>query len=227
LKLPEGYVRDGDVYRYEKPSDEGQFSVYPHGSRFAVQQTEKRQVFGDHLFDTREEAEKQAEAQKKLTAANKEFYDKQEAKAKLEADALALKEKSLNGYLDSLGLNPMQRGKLVKVLNVPAYRRSISASKIYNDTRYSVAEEMLNEGYRPTTKVENGKTEYRFEKGNGDSLFTVNKAEHDYAQWLITQKASNEQPTNPPPLPQPPPKDNQQVGWLKVKKKGQKPRPKK
>ena len=38
----------------------------------------------DHLFDTREEVEKQAEAQKKLAAANKEFFDKQEAKAKVE-----------------------------------------------------------------------------------------------------------------------------------------------
>jgi hypothetical protein len=131
----------------------------------------------------------------------------------------------LEPYLQSLNLSPMQRGKLKTVLSQQVAKRG--GGKIYSGDRSKVVSDMLADGYEPKTeqvkalkdltgtqsnrmdnrqqqdfekrqKAAGMKTEYRLEKGDGDSIFEVTKAEYDYAKWL---KEKSSQPIQPEVAP--------------------------
>ena len=205
--------KDGDVS--DKPAETSgeRFSVYPYKDKFLVQQTDKRQIFGDQIFNTREEAEKQAATDKRIDESNKEYRAKQEARKQDEADALAAKQKPVNDYLDSLGLNPMQRGKAFTVLDKQVVKNT--EKKTYTGSRFDVVKQMVDDGYNPMSeevdaiqepsrtqrnrmdnrqqaafdkkKLAAGKkTEYRMD--NGDGFFVVTKAEHDLAEYFRKKK---------------------------------------
>jgi hypothetical protein len=131
---------------------------------------------------------------------------------------------SVDTFLDSQNLNPMQRGKAKSVLDAQVARRS--GGKIYQGKRSDVIKQMLADGYVPkarevkavkdltgtqSNRMDNRqqadfekrqaaagtKTEYTFEKGDGDSIFTVTKQEHDFAKHL-QEKSSQSKPTDTP-----------------------------
>ncbi len=195
---------------------EGKYSVYQAGGRWLVQQSDKR-GFGDHLFDSEEEAVTESLRQQDMARKNAEFSAKQEAAAKAAQEAEEARLKPLNDYLDALGMSAMQRGKLKTALSADTAKQSREKGKIYQGTRFNAAQEMVADGFRATTeqvpaikeptgiqwnrmnnqqqaeferkrKAAGTTTEYRLALPSG-SMFVVTKAEHDYAKWLAERPA--------------------------------------
>ena len=189
---------------------------------FAVQRGENRGM-GDRVFNTREQAEafsKEQEADIKRAADKKIAIEKEAAdKARAEAER---PRTDIEIYTD--GMPPMQRGKISATLSEYGGKRA--SGKTYDGTRAQVTKQLLEAGYVPKSvevsavkelsgnrmnkmdqreqdayeakrKKAGTKTEYRLEKGDGDSVFTVTKAEHDYAVHLKSKEPIAEKPAEP------------------------------
>jgi hypothetical protein len=189
---------------------------------FAVQRGVNRGM-GDRVFNTREQAEafsKEQEADIKRAADKKLAIEKEAAdKAKAEAER---PRTDVEIYTD--GMTPMQRGKISATLSEYGGKRA--GGKMYDGTRAQVTKQLLEAGYVPKSvevsavkelsgnrmnkmdqreqdayeakrKKAGTKTEYRLEKGDGDSVFTVTKAEHDYAVHLKSKEPTAEKPAEP------------------------------
>lgn len=148
----------------------------------------------------------------------------EERKARQAAEK-ATEEARIDAYLDTLGKTPMQRGKLRAALLEPGHKSAkdtqwksktkTGGTKNYNGNRFEVTEQLLADGYTPTTEqvpvkkdtsrmtmaqrmerrgAVDTRTEYRLTSADGESYFPVTKAEHDLATWL-TEKASNDTTT--------------------------------
>jgi hypothetical protein len=189
---------------------------------FAVQRGENRGM-GDRVFNTREQAEafsKEQEADIKRAADKKIAIEKEAAdKARAEAER---PRTDIEIYTD--GMPPMQRGKISATLSEYGGKRA--GGKTYDGTRAQVTKQLLEAGYVPKSvevsavkelsgnrmnkmdqreqdayeakrKKAGTKTEYRLEKGDGDSVFTVTKAEHDYAVHLKSKEPTAEKPASP------------------------------
>jgi hypothetical protein len=203
---------------------EGKYSVYQSGGRWLVQQYDKR-GFGDHLFDSEEEAVTESLRQQDMARQNAEFFAKQEAAAKAAQEAEEARLKPLNDYLDALGLSAMQRGKLKTALSADTAKQSQETGKIYQGPRFNAIQEMVADGFRAATeqvpaikeptgiqwnrmnnqqqaeferkrKAAGMTTEYRLALPSG-SMFVVTKAEHDYAKWLAARPSAAVEPTSP------------------------------
>lgn len=204
--------------------EEGRLSVYPLRDRWLVQQSETR-GFGDHIYDTEQEAIQASIQQQNMEAENRRFQAEQERRQQEQAAEAARVAANLTTYLDGLALNAMQRGKLKSALETDVARQSSAKNKTYSGPRFLVAEEMVADGYRPQTeqvpaikeptrtqwnrmdnrqqaeferrrKEAGTKTEYSLALPDG-SAFVVTKAEHDYANWLSSRPPSAEGVTGP------------------------------
>jgi hypothetical protein len=241
--LPEGYVREGDQYVYRPKESAGPDIVEgmlitgsavntPDGTkkRWMVQTDEnkqrvakgEREIGGNGLYPSREEAVAAIKQQREMERLNAEAKQASEERSQKEAAALAEKEAPLNNFLNSAGLDPMAQGKLKAALKQPATRRSSVTGKIYNDLRYVVIGQMIEDGYsvdvnvvdkvkdltgrqsnRMTNeeqsaferrKAQSGlKSEYTIKTADGE--FVITKAEYDYGKWYQSnRKAPTEAP---------------------------------
>lgn len=134
----------------------------------------------------------------------------------------AAKKATIKEYLGTLNLTAMQRGKLEATLSAVVSRRSASSGKVYQGTRLAVVQEMVKDGYAPTTeempvikeparaqwnrmdnrqqedfekrrKAAGFKTEYALKQGD-ESYFVVTKAEFDLATQLTTKVDTRQEP---------------------------------
>jgi hypothetical protein len=132
------------------------------------------------------------------------------------APAVEQRPKTVDEYLRVSELDPMDAGRMQQTLSKQVSKRG--NDKIYSGDRATVVQQMLDDGYAPTTEQVNAvadvsrtkwnrmdgreqdafekrqkeagkKTEYRLEHPNG-SLFDVTKAEYDYAKWLKGKEAT-------------------------------------
>jgi hypothetical protein len=133
---------------------------------------------------------------------------KEEREARVKADTES-REARLDPYLDVKTNTPMQRGKLRNTLLHDEARQSGETGKIYRGNRFELTEQMLADGYKPTSeeisvkedlsrlsdrermnrdREQKTRTEYRLENNDGRS-FVITKAEYDLAQWLMENGA--------------------------------------
>lgn len=123
----------------------------------------------------------------------------------------------VEGFLNSITSNPMQRGKLKAALDTPVAKRT--GGKIYRGSRGEVVQQLLDDGYAPKkseasaiadptrtqwNRMDNRqqqafekrkaaagtKAEYTLEKPDG-SFFTVTKAEYDLAKHFQKVESEN------------------------------------
>ena len=138
--------------------------------------------------------------------------ERQSAADLADQEAAALAAEQVNSYYDDIGLSPMQKGKMKAALDQSTGRRNSETKREYVGPRYTVVEQMVEDGYKPQAEqapaikeltgiqinrmnerqqrdyekkkaAAGSKTEYQLKLPSGN-YFVVTKAEYDYAKWL-------------------------------------------
>lgn len=154
----------------------------------------QRQIGGDRIFDTLEEA--QTETRKEIELGKQDAAEKQareEAEA-AEAEREAVRLKPLTDF--TADMTPMQRGKAEKVLQAKTSRASKTLGKQWAGEKFEVLAAMVRDGYRP---VADGKR-YRLELPEGAG-FDILRTEYDFA---LSQVPQPETPAAPQPAKETP-----------------------
>jgi len=200
--------------RFIKQLPSGRWVVQSEDNRQRAERGE-REIGGDRLFASREEAVSETKREIEIDRRNAAFKAAA-ATAQAEREAAAAKrEAPLNAYLDTIAATPLQRGKLKATLSEQEARRVSATGKVYSGSRFEVVNQMVGDGFKADAvevdaikdlprvqrnrmderqqrewdarkKAAGKKTEYRL-VGNDGAFYVVTKVEHDLAKAIEQQ----------------------------------------
>lgn len=194
----ETVVPDNIEGRAVTVSPDGRIRVQSEENRQRAARGE-RQIGGDRIFDTREEAETETRKEIEIDRQDAEFRARQDAETAAREAAAQAKAAPLKEYLDDAGFKGLSRGRVESTLSAPKNLRNRETGKVYNDTRFNVIQAVINDGGRVEAKA-GKKTEFRL-YSDQDTFWDINKTEYDAGLWVMAKnEPADDFPVDPVPL---------------------------